>query len=106
MCKWIYAAFTDGDGERRQGLYTEPELFEATFSPEAVIHYETRLTARNKDEARQLAINIYESDGWTVGEDVSGNLLTYGEYAYIADALENLGRRFGLLREFRENGIL
>ena len=31
---------------------------------------------------------------------------SYGEIAETADRLERLARRFGLLREFRENGII
>lgn len=31
---------------------------------------------------------------------------SYGEVAETADRLERLARRFGLLREFRENGII
>ena len=31
---------------------------------------------------------------------------SYGEIAETADRLERLARRFGLLREFRENGLI
>ena len=31
---------------------------------------------------------------------------SYGEVAETADRLERLARRFGLLREFRENGLI
>lgn len=30
---------------------------------------------------------------------------SYGELAYWADYFETMGRRYGLLEEFRENGI-
>lgn len=31
--------------------------------------------------------------------------MSYAELAYITDLFSKLGKRFGLLREFRENGI-
>ena len=32
--------------------------------------------------------------------------LSYGEFAEWGNHFERLGRRYGLLREFRENGII
>lgn len=32
--------------------------------------------------------------------------LSYGEYAYFAEYFAKLSRRYGLTREFRENGII
>ena len=31
---------------------------------------------------------------------------SYGELAYYGDLFERLGKRYGLLKEFRENGII
>lgn len=31
---------------------------------------------------------------------------SYGELAYFTDMFERLGKRYGLLKEFKENGIL
>lgn len=35
-----------------------------------------------------------------------GKQYSYGEMADIQGRLEKLGKRYGLLREFRENGII
>lgn len=53
---------------------------------------------RAKARARDAAI-IYQNDAERVG-------MSYGEAAAIAEYFEKLARRFGLLREFRENAII
>lgn len=52
---------------------------------------------QRKEEARNRAIE------WQY--QASEENYSYGEYAYFTDYFERLGRRYGLLREFRENGI-
>lgn len=39
-------------------------------------------------------------------QDAAEKSPSYGEIAETADRLERLARRFGLLREFRENGLI
>ena len=99
-----YAAITTGDGERIQGIYSPKEYSRATFNPYSVTHYITNLKPHSKQEAREMAINILDADRETVNS--GGECLSYGEYAIITDALEKAARRFGLIREFRENGII
>lgn len=53
--------------------------------------------AQRKEAARQEAID------WQLN-DRNGNL-SYGELAEIGAYFYKLGKRFGLLREFRENVI-
>lgn len=53
---------------------------------------------RGKARARDAAI-IWQLDAERVG-------VTWGELAAVAAYFEKLARRFGLLREFRENAIL
>ena len=50
-----------------------------------------------KERARQLAID------WQLNE--AGKSMYMSEYAEIGEYFYKLGRRFGLLREFRENAI-
>ena len=50
-----------------------------------------------KEMARNDAIN------WQ--SDFAMNVYSWGELAFWADHFERLGKRYGLLREFRENGI-
>ena len=52
---------------------------------------------QRKEEARQEAIDWQLNDG--------DYPYSYGGLAIVADYFEKLGRRYGLLREFRENGI-
>jgi hypothetical protein len=51
-----------------------------------------------KEEARQKAIEIQYEMG--------NNNYSYGELAEIEDYLYRLGKRYGLLKEFKENGLL
>lgn len=102
--KLYYASFTIGDEKRRQGIYTPEEFRIATFRTNAVIHYVTDMTAHSKEEAREIAMNIQNCDRETVYGD--GNLMAYSEYAELGARLERMARRFGLVREFRENGII
>ena len=55
--------------------------------------YETK-----KENARQEAID------WQ--SDFCNHNYSYGELAEFGYHFEKLGRRYGLLKEFRENGIL
>lgn len=99
-----YAAMTTPTGERIQGIYSAVELAAATWNPDTAINYITKLTAKSKAEARDLAIDIYNAERDTV--DNGGEGLSYMEWGVIGDALERLARRFGLITEFKENGII
>lgn len=50
-----------------------------------------------KAKAREAAVEF----SITVGETT----MTWSECAEVANRFERIGRRYGLLREFRENGI-
>lgn len=99
-----YAAITTAHGERAQGIYSPEEYTRDTFSPDSITHYITDLKPHTKAAARQMAVDIMDADRETVNS--GGECLSYGEYAIITDALEKAARRFGLVREFRENGII
>lgn len=51
-----------------------------------------------KERARELAI------GWQY--ETSQRDISYGELAEAGETFYKLGKRYGLLGEFRENGIL
>ena len=53
---------------------------------------------QGKERARDCAIE------WQL--DFENHNYSYGELAEWADVFERLGKRYGLLREFYENGIL
>jgi len=53
--------------------------------------------AERKESARQKAID------WQI--EASEKELSYAELAEAGNRFEKLGKRYGLLQEFRENGI-
>lgn len=53
---------------------------------------------KNKEEARDLTIDF---QNW-----VSEKSLSYEELVENQDYFENMARKFNLVREFRENGII
>jgi hypothetical protein len=53
---------------------------------------------RRKEAARNKAIE------WQM--DFENHNYSYGEIAYFQNYFEQLGKRWGLLEEFRENGII
>ena len=53
--------------------------------------------AKRKENARQIAID------WQLNE--SDYPYSYGGLAILTDYFYRLGKRYGLLKEFRENGI-
>ena len=52
---------------------------------------------KRKEEVRQEAID------WSY--EVADRAMSYAELAEVQERFETLGRRFGLLTEFRENAI-
>lgn len=52
---------------------------------------------QKKEQAREQAID------WQ--DETAEQNLSYGELAEAGEYFEKLGRRYGLLQEFRENGI-
>lgn len=54
--------------------------------------------AEKKEQIRQEAID------WQ--NDFCNHNYSYGELAFYSDYFEKLGRRYGLLKEFRENAII
>ena len=54
--------------------------------------------ALRKADVRETAIE------WQA--DFCNHNYSYGELAYFSDCFTRLGKRYGLIREFRENGII
>ena len=54
--------------------------------------------AELKAEKRQEAIDMQN--------EISNESLSYGGLVIIQEYLEKIGKRYGLLKEFRENGII
>ncbi len=101
---FVYASVTTCHGDRLQGIYTWDEFHDITFSPDTTVNYMTDFKAKTKEEARDIAISVLDSDRATV--DANGECLSYGEYSIIGENLRRLAKRFGLVREFKENAII
>lgn len=98
----FYAAFNDGKKEYSNLYFTWEGFFADTFSPDCEIHTIINFkidagTYRERQKAaRELAIAF-------LNEERPG--LSLGELACIQDFFERTGRRYGLLKEFKENAI-
>ena len=93
----------ESTGEERSRLfYSWDAAHRASFSPVIDTVFCTsfkikgRSYAERKEAARELAIDVQYND-------VGG--LSWGEWGDICDFFYKIGRRYGLLREFRENCI-
>ena len=74
------------------------DVYLFSFNPVVKGDSMKRKEIRTKGEARQEAIDWQH---W-----VSEQNLSYGELAEYGDYFTELARKFGLMREFRENGII
>ena len=83
-------------------FYSFEEFNKATFSPSVKYEFVVlgrlrgKTYAEKKDEVRQKAKDV---------QDYDEGGLSYGELADICDYFATYGKRYGLLREFKENGI-
>lgn len=103
----LYLAYKDKNGATTAGLYDYEELHSALFSPSREqlciidldrIHGKTY--AEKKNYIRDTAHDFQTADS-----EISGGGLSMGEYITVQGFFEKYGKRFGLLREFRENAI-
>lgn len=91
---WIYS-----DGASGRAAFIRD-----TWNPETIINFvlplaiSGRTYRERQNSARETAIE------WQTGP-ASEIEWSYGELATVAEWFENAGRKYGLLREFRENGI-
>lgn len=99
----FFASYKDANGKEHANLYFDWNSFHAdTFSPdckiiqliEFVIHGKNYRERKNclEDIAIEFSHNV-----------ICG--LSYEELYHIQNFFETMGRRYGLLREFRENAI-
>lgn len=104
MNKLILATLRDRETNEEK-MYTfdsYEEYFNETFSPWVEILFATDFKVKGKTYAdrkefvRNLAIDY--SNNQACG-------LSWSEVAYVGDMFYKLGKRYGLLKEFKENGI-
>ena len=103
MCKPFYAAFTMPNGKDHGVLFADYDLFHSvTFSPETRIHCIIPLETKGKTYKERRAYVKNQA------VEYSNNIfpgLAWFDIAEISAYFEKAGRRYGLLKEFRENGI-
>jgi len=103
----IFAKIKTADGHTESNLYWYWEaLHSDTFSPLSDVLFllpfeiHGKTYQERKESLRNLAIDFQHADDGDT--DVT---LSYGEIGDIADFFERMGKKYGLLREFRENCI-
>jgi len=103
----LYAAYKDANGKQHTNIYYKlPEYIADTFSPETetsgLVEFQTRgkTYAERKQSVIDTAIKFYNLDA-----EMSGGL-SWGELATVDAWFSKMARRYGLINEFRENGII
>lgn len=95
--KWFLEFVYDDDFNKCKAyIYAESKRFDDELS---MIGFLQVLYARNKYELVEQAkdYQLLFANGVRMG---------WGDIAYFSNYFEKLGKRFGCLREFRENGII
>ena len=100
----LYGAYRDPDGHEHANLYYSFEqFFNDTFSPDCVILAALTLKTKGK-RYQEIKANVHN-----LAIQYSNNIypgLSWGELAEIQAFFEKVGKRYGLIREFRENAII
>lgn len=99
----FFASYKDETGKEHANLYFDyPSFFRDTFSPKCeiiqLIKFEThgRSYKERKNCLEEIAIEFSHNA-------ICG--LSYEELYHIQNFFGVMGKRFGLLKEFKENGI-
>ena len=99
----FFASYKDAFGKEHANLYFDWNSFHSdTFSPECEVIQLIEFTIHGrsyrerKSSLEEIAIEFSHNA-------VCG--LSYGEIYHIQNFFETMGKRYGLLREFRENCI-
>ena len=99
----FFASYKDAFGKEHANLYFDWNSFHSdTFSPECEVIQLIEFTTHGKNY-RERKNSLEE-----IAIEFSHNAvcgLSYGEIYHIQNFFETMGKRYGLLREFRENCI-
>ena len=98
---------TPTDNEPKANLYFFiREYYRDTFSPDAETIALIGFGVHGKTYAERKAYLTNLALEWTAADtECQGGGLSFGEYAFITNWFAKMGKRYGLLQEFRENGI-
>lgn len=103
----FYGVYKD-DGKIEGGFYEDNcrKWFSDTFSPDTDtllmidLHVHGKTYEERKDDVRNKALDFQDLFSFY------GVSISWGELAIFGDFFNEYGKRYGLLTEFRENGIL
>ena len=73
-------------------------LLTMVFTMSRLDYMNSNKYTRGKARTRELAIQLQA--------DLSESSISYAELAEIQDKLRKLGTQYGLIREFKENGLI
>ena len=103
--KDIIYLVTERDGEERADVFTSwPEVFGFTFSPVVRVSACLTINHTHGKTYRERQANAHNLAVQFSNHQAPG--LSWSEVATISESFEKLGKRCGLLREFRENGLI
>ena len=91
------------DEQEAKACYSWDEVNKFFFSPFYDFKYIIPLQVHGKTYAEKKA--DLQAQAVDFSNVVGSLVMSWGESAYISDFFERNGRRYGLLREFQENGI-
>lgn len=101
----FYANFVI-NGKNYSNVYSGADRWDRfyadTFSPETEMYSLIEFVVHGKTYAERQADLVNTARRWQY-ENAPG--LSYGEMEMVDAWFERMGRRYGLLRDFRENGI-
>ena len=105
----FYAAFKNPNKEHAEEwiYYSWSEYFKDTFSPDceeiALIEFKTH--GKTYAERKASLCDIAGDFLAAVADSGASPSLSWGEFNTVSNWFEKMGRRYGLLSEFRENGV-
>lgn len=105
MTKFL-AIYDDANGKRQTNIYYSWEIYhEKTFSPECKKIYILDLSRIKGKSYKEKQLNLRNiAIEWSNMQSETSDL-SYGELNEISGFFEKYGRRYGLLREFKKEGI-
>lgn len=103
----LYLAYRDENGTATAGLYDYKDLHSLFFNPmrEQLCIFDLDRVPGKTYTAKKEFVRDKAIEFQMIDSEISGGGLSMGEYADISDFFEKYGRKYGLLREFRENAI-
>ena len=100
----ILAIINIGGEDKMKAYYSYEELYEEEFCADNCAVWITNFKTKGKTyaERKQFARDI----GVTISNNRMIEEITHIDAINIAENLDNIAKRYGLIKEFRENGLI